>query len=52
MNSVGPVSRKHQDWFDKNGEEIQGLLEEKHQKHKTYLSDTRAQLFKANDVVS
>ena len=40
MDSLGPVSRKHQDWFDKNDEEIQGLLEEKHQKHKAYLSDT------------
>ena len=40
MDSLGPVSRKHQDWFDKNVEEIQGLLEEKHQKHKAYLSDT------------
>ena len=40
MNSLGPVSRKHQDWFDENDEEIQGLLEEKHQKHKAYLSDT------------
>ena len=40
MDSLGPVSRKHQDWFDENDEEIQGLLEEKHEKHKTYLSDT------------
>ena len=40
MDSLGPVSRKHQDWFDENDEEIQGLLEEKHQKHKAYLSDT------------
>ena len=30
MNSLGPVSRKHQDWFDENDKEIQGLLEEKH----------------------
>ena len=30
MYSLGPVSRKHQDWFD--DKEIQGLLEEKHQK--------------------
>ena len=34
MDSLGPVSRKHQDWFDENDKEIQGLLEEKHQKHK------------------
>ena len=40
MDSLGPVSHKHQDWFDENDEEIQGLLEEKHEKHKTYLSDT------------
>ena len=40
MGFLGPVSRKHQDWFDENDEEIQGLLEEKHQKHKAYLSDT------------
>ena len=40
MDSLGPVSRKHQDCFDDNDEEIQGLLEEKHQKHKAYLSDT------------
>ena len=32
MDSLGPVSRKHQDWFDDNDKEIQGLLEEKHQK--------------------
>ena len=40
MDSLGPVSRKHQDWFDENDEEIQGLLEEKRRKHKAYLSDT------------
>ena len=34
------LNRKHQDWFDENDEEIKGLLEEKHQKHKAYLSDT------------
>ena len=40
MNSLGQVSRKHQDWFDENDKEIQGLLEEKHQKHKAYLRNT------------
>ena len=34
MDSPGQVSHKHQDWFDENDKEIQGLLEEKHQKHK------------------
>ena len=38
--SLGPVSRKHQDWFDENDKEIQGLLEEKHHKHKAYLRNT------------
>ena len=32
MDSQGPVSRKHQDWFDEKDKEIQGLLEEKHTK--------------------
>ena len=40
MDSLGPVSRKHQDWFDEKDKEIQGLLEEKHQKHKAYLRNT------------
>ena len=31
MDSLGPVSLKHQEWFDDNDKEIQGLLEEKHQ---------------------
>ena len=40
MNSLGPVSHKHQGWFDEIDEDIQGLFEEKHQKNKAYLSDT------------
>ena len=40
MHSLGPVSRKHQDWFDENDKEIQGLLEKKHQKHEAYLRNT------------
>ena len=42
MDSLGPVSRKHQDWFDEIDKGIQGLLEEKHQKHKAYLRNTRS----------
>ena len=38
MDSLGPVSRKHRDWFHEN--DIQGLLEEKHQKHKAYRRNT------------
>ena len=35
MDSLGPVSHKHQDWFDENDKEIQELLEEntKNTKH-------------------
>ena len=40
MDSLGPVFRKHQDWFDENDKEIQGLLEEKYQKHKAYPRNT------------
>ena len=40
MDFLGPGSRKHQDWHDKNDKEILGLLEEKHQKHKAYLRNT------------
>ena len=40
MDSLGPVSCKNQDWFDENDTEIQGLLEEKHQKHKAHLRNT------------
>ena len=34
IDSLGPVSHKHQDCFDENDKDIQGLLEGKHQKHK------------------
>ena len=37
MGSLGPVSRS-----DENGEEIQGLLQEKHQKHNAYLNDSNS----------
>ena len=35
-DSLGPVSRKHQDWFYENDKEIKALLKEKHQKHKDW----------------
>ena len=39
MDSLGPASRKHQDCFDENDKEIQGLLEET-PKYKLYPNDT------------
>ena len=43
MDSLGPVSRKHQDRFDDNDKDIQGLLEEKHQKNTSLTSEISAQ---------
>ena len=40
-------SRKHQDWFDENDEEIKLLLEKKHCLHKAHQDDTRSVLKKA-----
>ena len=38
--TIGHLSRKHQDWFDENDEEIKLLLEEKHCLHKAHQADT------------
>ena len=38
--TIGHQSRKHQDWFDENDEEIKLLLEEKHCLHKAHQDDT------------
>ena len=38
--TIGHPSRKHQDWFDENDEEIKLLLEEKHCLHKAHQYDT------------
>ena len=38
--TLGHPSRKHQDWFDENDDEIQKLLEEKHRLHKAHQDDT------------
>ena len=42
VHSLGHSSRKHQDWFDENDDEIQRLLEEKHRLHKAHQDDTRS----------
>ena len=39
-STLGHPSRKHQDWFDENDDEIQRLLEEKHRLHKAHQDDT------------
>ena len=38
--TIGHTSRKHQDWFDDNDEEIKLLLEGKHCLHKAHQYDT------------
>ena len=38
--TIGHPSRKHQDWFDENHEEIKFLLEEKHCLRKAHQDDT------------
>ena len=38
--TLGNPSRKHQDWFDENDDEIQRLLEVKHRLHKAHQDDT------------
>ena len=38
--TIGHPSRKHQDWFDENDEEIKLLLEEKHCLYKAHQDDT------------
>ena len=39
-STLGHPSRKHQDWFDENDDEIQRLLEEKHRLLKPHQDDT------------
>ena len=40
VDTLGHTSRKHQDWFDENDEEIQDLLEDKHRLHKAHQAGT------------
>ena len=42
VTAIRHPSRKHQDWFDENDEEIKLLLEEKHSLHKAHKDDTRS----------
>ena len=44
---LGPVQRKHQDWFDQNDKEINNLLEKKHSLHKALLSDPTSEAKRA-----
>ena len=39
-STLGHPSRKHQDWFDENVDEIQRILEEKQRLHKAHQADT------------
>ena len=39
LEHVGPTTRRHQDWFDENDEEIQALLAEKNRRLQSYRSD-------------
>ena len=40
MDFLGPVSRKHQDWFDKNDKEIQNSLKRNTKTQTAYLRNT------------
>lgn len=39
MECLGPISRKHKDWFDENCTEITQLLEEKRSAYKAHIED-------------
>ena len=39
---LGPSTRKHKDWFDKNCDEIKQLLDETHRLHQAYLSSPKS----------
>ena len=39
LEVVGTTKRKHTDWFDKNNQRIQFLLDEKHRLHKAHIND-------------
>ena len=39
LETLGPTTRKHKDWFDDNCTEIKELLAKKHRLHKDWLSN-------------
>ena len=39
---LGPLTRKHKDWFDENCDGIKQLLDEKHRLHQAYLSSPKS----------
>ena len=39
IETLGPVKKKHHDWFDENDPEIQSLLDNKHKLHLVYLNE-------------
>ena len=47
LTHLGQNMRKHQDWFDDNNEEIQKLLDEKHQAYRVFQQDKSSESKKA-----
>ncbi|XP_076030447.1 uncharacterized protein LOC143018749 [Oratosquilla oratoria] len=47
LESLGPATRYHHDWFDENNAEIQKLLEEKHHLHRAHQNDASCTAKKA-----
>jgi hypothetical protein len=43
LEHLGPATRRNQDWFDENNEEIQTLLAEKHQLFRAHQNDPSSQ---------
>ena len=47
LEQLGAASRKHQDWFDENDEQIKSLLEDKHRLHLAHQNDPKSDAKKA-----
>jgi hypothetical protein len=43
LENLGPLSRKHHDWFDGNYEQIQALLDEEHRLHVALQGDPNSE---------